>query len=283
MAKNEELQLLQDEINRLAYKAFASVDGFDDFSIPFIPRISPQYLKNRFVILAQETDTWYPTSGRFQKFSQTKFTEVEKILYEERYDDFSKFATEEYPGAFWEFTRKLYENKILEEPIHDKKWLNHCWMNLFCIEKCKNKKDVSGRPSRDKKLAKEVMNVQGKLVFHILTRIKPKIILATTGHANDSFLLENALGTDVSQVKFKAVDEKEIYEYKHIAEIEINDEKNPLYGVKILRTYHPNFFSKRINRKDRMVEIGKKVLEMELSKADYYQQVLFEVLKKWVS
>ena len=156
-------------------------------------------------------------------------------------------------------------------------------MNLFCIEKCKNKTDVSGRPSRYEKLAKEVMNVQGKLVFHILTRIKPKIILATTGHANDSFLLENALGTDVSQVKFKAVDEKEIYEYKHIAEIEINDEKNPLYGVKILRTYHPNFFSKRINRKDRMVEIGKKVLEMELSKADYYQQVLFEVLKKWVS
>ena len=32
-----------------------------------------------------------------------------------------------------------------------------------------------------------------------------------------------------------------------------------------------------------MVEIGKKVSDMGLSKAAYYQQVLFEVLKQWVS
>ena len=283
MEANEELQSLQDEINHLAYDTFAGITGFDEFSVPCIPRISPQYLENRFVILAQETDTWNPSFGRFQKFSQSKFIEVEKILYEERYDDFSEWAADVYPGAFWEFTRKLYENKILESPIHDKKWLNHCWMNLFCVEKCVDKKDNSGRPSRNKGLAEKVMDVQKNLVFQILTLIKPKIVLATTGHANDVFWLKNALGTDYSQVRFKTVDDKEIYEIKHIAEIEINDGKNPLYGVKILRTYHPNFFSKRINRRDKMVEIGKKVSDMGLSKAAYYQQVLFEVLKKWVS
>jgi hypothetical protein len=283
MEENEKLRFLQKEINHLAYDTFAGIAGYKEFSVPCIPRISPQYLKNRFVLLAQETDTWYPNWGHFQEFSQSKYAEVEKILYEERYDDFSEWAASTYPGAFWEFTRSLYENGILEAPLHEKKWLSHCWMNLFCIEKCKDKKDDSGRPSRHIELAEKVMNVQKNLVFQILKLIKPRIILATTGHANDCFLLKNALGTDRSQVEFKAVDNKEIYEIKHITEIEIYDEKNPLHGVKILRTYHPNFFSKRINRRDKMVEIGEKVSNMGLSKAAYYQQVLFEVLKKWVS
>ncbi len=283
MEENEELHFLQDEINRLAYDAFAGIAGYEEFSVPCIPRISPQYLKNRFVLLAQETDTWYPNLGHFQEFSQSKYADVEKILYEERYDDFSEWAASTYPGAFWEFTRNLYKIRILEPPLNDRKWLSHCWMNLFCIEECKDKKDNSGRPSRNEELAKKVMCVQKNLVFQILKLIKPKIILATTGHANDGFLLKNALGTDRSQVEFKAVDNKEIYEIKHIAEIVIDDEKNPLHGIKILRTYHPNFFSKRINRKDKMIEIGKKISDMGLSKAAYYQQVLFEVLKKWVS
>ena len=89
-------------------------------------------------------------------------------------------------------------------------------MNLFCVEKCVDKKDNSGRPSRNKGLAEKVMDVQKNLVFQILTLIKPKIVLATTGHANDVFLLKNALGTDYSQVRFKTVDDKEIYERRLI-------------------------------------------------------------------
>ncbi len=281
MTENEELHFVQEEINHLAYDTFAGITGHDDFSVPCIPRISPQYLKNRFVFLAQETNTWYPDQ-RFQYFSSSKYENLEKILYEERYDDFCQWASDEYSGSLWEFTRTLYKEKILLGPLHEGKYLTHCWMNLFCIEKCRDKTDRFGRPSQFKEIADEVIDVQENLVFKILALIKPKIILATTGFANDSYLLKNALGTDCHQVRFKIVDEKEIYKIEHLAQIEINDERNPLYGVKILRTYHPNFFSKRINRKDKMIEIGKRVSDMGLSKADYYKQVLFEVLKKWV-
>ena len=45
MEANEELQSLQDEINHLAYDTFAGITGFDEFSVPCIPRISPLKLK----------------------------------------------------------------------------------------------------------------------------------------------------------------------------------------------------------------------------------------------
>ena len=280
----EELKHLQDDINNLVYDTFRGVSGYDDFSVPCIPRISPQYLKNRFVILAQETDTWYPNYGRFSEFAQSKIEDVEKMLYEERYDDFSECASESYPGAFWEFTRNLYNKGILESPIHNKKWLTHCWMNLFCIEKCVDKRDNHGRPSQHKDLAKEVMSIQGNLVFQILALIKPKIILATTAHFNDSFLLKNGLDSNWSQVEFKAVDEENIYEIKHIAEIRIKDANNPLYGVKILRAYHPNFFLKRINNKRIFKNVSNQIEKRSLNvtKAQYYQKILLETLRKWV-
>lgn len=278
---SEELKHLQDDINNLVYDTFRGVSGYDDFSVPCIPRISPQYLKNRFVILAQETDTWYPNCGRFSEFAQSKIEDVEKKLYEERYDVFSEWASESYPGAFWEFTRNLYNKGILEPPIHTKKWLTHCWMNLFCIEKCVDKRDNHGRPSQHKDLAKEVMSIQGNLVFQILALIKPKIILATTAHFNDSFLLKNGLGSDWSQVEFKTADEEHIYATNHLAEILIKDESNPLYGVKILRSYHPNFFSKRINRKNIFIDIEKQLSDKKMTKSGYYQKILFETLKKW--
>lgn len=280
----KELKHLQDCINNLVYDTFGGVSEYDDFSVPCIPRISPQYLKNRFVILAQETDTWYPDCGRFPEFAQSKFSDVEKILYEERYDNFSEWAADVYGGAFWEFTRNLYNNGILESPIHEKKWLSHCWMNLFCIEKCVDKRDNSGRPSQHKDLANKVVFVQRNLVFQILALVKPKIILATTGHSNDSFLLKNGLGSEWSQVEFKAVDEENIYEIKHIAEIRIKDANNPLYGVKILRAYHPNFFLKRINNKRIFKNVSNQIEKRSLNvtKAQYYQKILLETLRKWV-
>ena len=85
---NEELKMIQDEINRCVYETFNGVSGYDGFSIPCIPRISSQYLKNRFVILAQETNTWYPNVGHFQDLASSKYCNLEKILYENCYDDF---------------------------------------------------------------------------------------------------------------------------------------------------------------------------------------------------
>ena len=200
---NEELKMIQDEINRCVYETFNGVSGYDGFSIPCIPRISSQYLKNRFVILAQETNTWYPNVGHFQDLASSKYCNLEKILYENCYDDFCQWASETYKGAFWDFSRFLYSDEgVLCGPIHQDKYLTHCWMNLFCIEKCRNKRDRFGRPSQNRNLAEFIVKIQKDLVFKILKIIKPKTILAMTGYQNDSFLIENGLGTSFDRVDF---------------------------------------------------------------------------------
>lgn len=278
---NEELKMIQDEINRCVYETFNGVSGYDGFSIPCIPRISSQYLKNRFVILAQETNTWYPNVGHFQDLASSKYCNLEKILYENCYDDFCQWASETYKGAFWDFSRFLYSDEgVLCGPIHQDKYLTHCWMNLFCIEKCRNKRDRFGRPSQNRNLAEFIVKIQKDLVFKILKIIKPKTILAMTGYQNDSFLIENGLGTSFDRVEFYPIDKENIYSRNHIAEIKINDENNPLSKTKIIRSYHPNFFTKRINRKNIFKEIGQKIMErFGKTKSQYYREILLDSLK----
>ena len=153
-------------------------------------------------------------------------------------------------------------------------------MNLFCIEKCRNKRDRFGRPSQNRNLAEFIVKIQKDLVFKILKIIKPKTILAMTGYQNDSFLIENGLGTSFDRVEFYPIDKENIYSRNHIAEIKINDENNPLSKTKIIRSYHPNFFTKRINRKNIFKEIGQKIMErFGKTKSQYYREILLDSLK----
>lgn len=62
------IDVMQRQINRLAYNTFKNAQGFSNFSVPHIPRISPQYLKNRFVFMGEETNTWYRNKGLFDSF-----------------------------------------------------------------------------------------------------------------------------------------------------------------------------------------------------------------------
>lgn len=276
----EEIKVMQEKINKCAYETFKNVLNFEAFSVPCIPRISPQYLKNRFVILGQETNTWYPSFGHFQDFAFSEYSNVESILYENRYDDFCQWASDVYKGALWEFSRSLYNEGILAGPMHKGIYLTHCWMNLFCIEKCVNKRDQSGRPSQNRALARIVMSVQKDLVFRLLKILKPKIILAVTSYQNDSFLIENGLGTSFDKIEFCSVDEEKIYSMNHIARIKICDDSNPLSETKIIRSYHPNFFAKRINRKNIFREIDQMLKERNgMTKAQYYKKILFDALK----
>ena len=79
MAWNECLKI-QAKINELAFDTFKEHKGYEDFSMPLIPRISPQYLENRFVLLGQETNMWY---GHISKIKETdsNFLKIATIVF----------------------------------------------------------------------------------------------------------------------------------------------------------------------------------------------------------
>lgn len=279
MAWNECLKI-QAKINELAFDTFKEHKGFEDFSMPLIPRISPQYLENRFVLLGQETNMWY---GHISKIKETDSNSLSKLFLEDYYDSFCRDNAEKQRGAFWEFSRALYKKGVLSGSIvgSDNKLLSHCWMNLFCIEKCRFKNDVTGRPSQHPWLADAVMQLQKDLVFKIFELIKPRIILATTGHSNDAYLKKMALNVKDDEVDVLSVDQENVFGQTELAEFRIKDFNHPLYGVTIVRSYHPTFFTRQINRTRVLKEAKRKMETKNIpgSKAAYYQKLIFRRLE----
>lgn len=275
----DDLKAIQNEIERLAYEYFRDMDCLEGFSYPLVPRISEEYLKNRFVVMGQETNTW---KGHIYA------PEVRKDFLEGSLAEYDRFVRDEvavnYPGEFWQFSKDLYQKEIqiLDGDICNGSWLSHCWINLFCMEKCayRNDRDKTHLPSQNRRLAKRVMEIQKDFVFRILKIIKPKTILAMTYYQNDSFLIENGLGTSFDKVEFCPIDKEKIYSRNHIAEIKINDVNNPLSKTKIIRSYHPKFFTKRINNKNIFKDIGQKLMErFGKTKSQYYREILLDSLK----
>ena len=226
----DDLKTIQDEIQMLAYEYFRNMDCSEDFSYPLVPRISEEYLRNRFVVMGQETNTW---KGHIYA------PDVRENFLEGSLAEYDRFVREEVPsygGKFWVFSRCLYE-KFFKRPICNGNALSYCWMNLFCIEKCvcRNDKDKTHLPSQNRKLAKRVMNIQHDFVYEVMKLIRPRIILAMIGKKNDDLFEKNVLGTD-------CFDFSELFEKKKILEYKICDEFSPLYGTLILRTYHPSYF-----------------------------------------
>ncbi len=282
---------MQRQINRLAYNTFKNARGFSNFSVPHIPRISPQYLKNRFVLMGEETNTWYREKGLFDSFINcfpADDERLEKILQIDRYDAFCVQNSKTYGGQLWTFTRKLYEEKIIKEPLLQNNYLGHCWMNFFTIENCddKNTAKKKGRSSQDRELAFNIISkAQKSLVFEILKIIKPKCILATIGFRNDDYFNQFALG--VNDYKFLdqiSVDSNNIITKEMMKEIKIIDPNHPLHEVKIIQTFHPKHFLGTINREDFYEEAKEKLKAKypELKMSQYYEQVLLEKLRQIV-
>jgi len=244
-----ELEELQQEINHLVYTtiksnymAMSDTLGIEQYSTPFIPRISPQYLENRFVILGQETDTWYPgpwtECGHLEDFVDAEEDDVERICLDLRYDDFAEYASGEggRGGHFWGFTREIYRRNLIESDIHEGMYLSHCWMNLFMMEKV-NELGKAGRTSQNWGMAQEVMDLQGYLVYEIFKLIQPKVILAMTSHKCDFFLSKYALGND--SLSFEPLGD---FSYEDLATSEVYDPSFSYCPVHVIRTYHPNYF-----------------------------------------
>jgi hypothetical protein len=282
------IDVMQRQINRLAYNTFKNAQGFSNFSVPHIPRISPQYLKNRFVLMGEETRTWYPDKGLFDSFincNPANDEQLEKILQIDRYDAFCMKNAATYKWPFWEFTRKLYEEKIIKEPLLQNKYLGHCWMNFYTIENCYylSKK---GCPSQDLTLGFDVIDKAQKcLVFEILKIIKPKCILATIHSRNDDYFNQFALGvSDYDLLEQISVDSDDIITKEMMKEIKIIDPNHPLYGTKIIKTFHPKHFRGTINDERRYKDEKKKLKAKHpgLKMSQYYEQVLLEKLRQIV-
>ena len=161
----DDLKAIQNEIERLAYERFRNIDCSEYFTYPLVPRISEEYLKNRVVVMGQETNTWYGHIDNPEK--RENF--LEGSLAE--YDRFVRERAASYRGKFWQFSRSLYKRGILEGCICNGNWLSHCWMNLFCIENSAYQGDKKKNlPSQNRDLANRVIEIQQDFVFQVSSR-----------------------------------------------------------------------------------------------------------------
>ncbi|MBR6379166.1 MAG: hypothetical protein IKS02_04265 [Fibrobacter sp.] len=241
----DDLEEIQNEIQKLAYERFRNVDCSEGFTYPLIPRISDMYLKNRVVIMAQETNTWVGHIDCSEK--QENF--LGECLAE--YDRFVRDEAASYRGKLWQFSRSLYKRGLLEGGIRNGSMLSHCWMNLFCIEKSvyRNENNKEHLPSQNRELANRVLEIQQDFVFQVLRLIQPKVILALIGNKNDDLLKKYALGT--TNVKSISIDSSNTFGEHELAELKVCENTNSLCETLILRTYHPTYFMGRMEGRER--------------------------------
>lgn len=277
----DEAERLQNLVCKLFVSTLNSREYKFRLSYPLIPRISKEYLRNRIVIVGQETNTWYDTGSKYGDYNDlflNKKYEIEKESLCNRYDDFVNKHVRRYGGKFWGFNRLLYEKGIIEGDIVKDNELSHCWINIFSMEACRGKKDDSGRPTKNKSLRKVIINHQGMLIYHLLKIISPRLIIFLTGHSLDDVVCKYALNVECIEGNFEVIDPNNILEAKHACRI-VSGNESSFSGTTILRLYHPSYFMGRINTykslRDKVVtQIGEEIVP-------YYQHVVFSFLKQW--
>lgn len=277
-----ECEEIQEKLYDLYWETFSKYKGGLGFSIPLMPRITKNYLKNRVIVVGQETNTWYRKTedDLFNLFTQNR-NYIENLCLVERYDNFTSYVSQDYKGKFWGFNRSLYENNFLQGPMVTGEGLSHCWLNLFCVEACKDKGDKTGCPSNSKgrHLVKPIIKLQGELLYQLFDLLKPKLILFLVGNSVNTALNELALGNPKSQEWIPLDNQGVLLGNDDLCEIKINDEENILKDVNILKAYHPTYFLGRINSNDRIKQ-NLNDNNLETSPSEYYSNLLFEYLKK---
>jgi len=277
--ENEILQI-QEQINNLYLAKFKDYKENLGLSVPLIPRLSVKYFENRVIVLGQETNTWYrKTNDDLNKVFLANKDNISSICLVDRYDSFIINHVSKYPGKFWEFNKMLYKENIIKGKMIENDNISHCWLNLFLVEACKNKKSKEGCPTKDRKLANKIMELQGNLLTEILKILKPNIIISLTGHSLDNYLKKYLIAIEV---ELKEIDKNGILTKKEFGEFEVIIKDNFLANTKIIRCYHPSYFLSRINTH--------KVLTLKLKKnnykgtvSDYYKEQLLKKLKQLVN
>ena len=280
MKEENEVKKIQNIVHELFRNTLTSKENDFNLSYPLIPRISAEYLKNRIVIVGQETNTWYNTKCAFGDYNhifiKTK-NNIEKEALIKRYDSFVSEHVQNYGGKFWDFSRSLYEKEIIDGNMVVNNKLSHCWINLFAMEACCDKSDDNGRPTKNKGLRNVILKHQGNLTYNLLKLLNPKLIIFLTGHSLDDIVCEYALNIG-SKDQFVGIDKNCILETNHACQILPNKDSSFL-NTTILRLYHPTYFMGRINTYKALTD---KIAKKKAGKLiPYYISIVFDFLKKW--
>jgi hypothetical protein len=274
-----QLENIQRQVSELFYHQFEKYTGGLNLSRPHIPLISEAYLKNRIVIIGQETNTWYRQGDDdLYNFYLQNYDASNPYYGTEPYREFIRDSAGAYPGKFWEFAKKLYDKGLIEGPLQKDGFLGHCWINLFAVEAVPEKGSKVGCPTSNSKLAAEIAALQNHLLLDLFQILKPKMIIALTGQSLDPMLFNKSLGLSwEGDMRWSPVDSAGVLECHELAEVAILVKEHPLFGVKLVRAYHPSYFMGKINSSKKLSARLATVAD-HVNPSQYYQNTL----SKWI-
>lgn len=272
----EDIESIQKELNNLFIERFSKYEGKKGLSVPLIPRLSEAFFQNKIIIIGQETNTWYrETEDDLLRVFNQQSKDIESICLKDRYDKFVTNTANNYGGNFWRFSRRMHKD-IFNKPMISKDGdLGHLWLNLFSVEACKDKKDKNGTPTKNRKLAKVILDLQNGLLLDILKLLNPKVVVFLTGHSLDNDI---AYELRIKDFGFKSVDENKILWSRELGELSIKDKEFSLPNCTFIRAYHPSYFMGYINSnksiKSRIHTNGNNI-----NNSDYYNSILLKKIK----
>jgi hypothetical protein len=272
----KDIDTIQKKLNKLFIERFSMYEGGKGLSVPLIPRLTEAFFKNRIIVVGQETNTWYrETEDDLLKVFNKQSGDIDTICLKDRYDKFVAKTASNYGGNFWRFARGIHKD-IFNEPMVTKDGeLGHIWLNLFSVEACKNKKDKNGTPTKNRQLAKVILDLQNGLLLDILKLLEPKIVIFLTGHSLDKYITYEL---KIKDFEFKPIDKNKILWSRELGELSIKDNELSLSNCTFIRAYHPSYFLGYINSnksiKDRIHRNGNNI-----NNSDYYNSVLLEKIK----
>ncbi|MGM0947152.1 MAG: hypothetical protein ACQEW9_18400 [Bacteroidota bacterium] len=275
------LEEIQKSVSHLFYEYLKEYKGGLNLSLPHIPLISEAYLKNRIIVLGQETNTWYGEGNDDLSEMYLKNYDSENIYYgTEPYKTFIKDSSQKYGGKFWQFNRSLYSEGLIEDPIQKDGYLSHCWLNLFFVEAVGEKGNTEGRPTSNIKLKSEILSLQQDLLLRLFEVLKPKILIALTGKPLDVALFKESLKLEwhENHTDWSSVDNFGIFTPYELSEVQVKKAGHPLQNTKILRAYHPSYFLGRINSNKKLKKLAEEK-ELKGSLSQHYQNVVFDWLR----
>ena len=269
---------LQDQIEQLYYQRFSGYEGGRLLSYPILPVVTERYLNSRVVIIGQETNTWYPRSEESEDLRDGFLAgRHEVVVHDEdpsgkarsttatRYTHFMRLLKERgYSGHFWPFVQSLYgEGGVLPGPMVDEQdRLGHLWLNLYSTEAIVKKSSGQGAPTSLRTLKQEILQLQGDLLHQTLQLLKPRFVICCTGPQNNEALrislglepgssFEEVVGTRLPRHKKRS---RPGFNVRQLARAEID--VGAQVPATLLRTYHPTWFTSRINGQRRYWELN---------------------------
>lgn len=276
------LEDIQKSVTQLFLNYFNKYEGGLNLSLPHVPLISEAYLKNRIIVLGQETNTWYGVGDDDLIKIYLENQDSDNIYYgSEPYKQFIKDSSQKYGGKFWQFNRSLYSEGIIDGPIQKDGYLSHCWLNLFFVEAVNKKGNSDGRPTKNLELRSKILSLQEDLLLKLFELLEPKILIALTGQNLDVALFKDSLKLEwhENHTEWSSVDDTGVFTPHELSQVLVKKAGHPLQNTMILRTYHPTYFLGRINSNKKLKNLAEE-RGINVSLSQHYQNIVFNWLRK---